>query len=262
MTAAGAITSLVAMLSGPSLDAARYAAGALWHLEVSADNKGAIVKAGGIPPLVILLRKGESPEAQEVAAMVLADLARSSGGCKAITIAGGVPSLVNVMINGSCEAQKHAVCAIWSLTCESVEHAERNIKAVTSAGGLPTLVRMVAARDEALGYAVATLKNLSQDVQAQKVMQEEGVVDFLKPLIQGPESWIKTQAIAVLQNLGVDFTAHESGAPKAANEPPADAQGRSAQQNIKSSTARLSPQMKFHGQKANAGAGARSEYLR
>jgi hypothetical protein len=109
--------------------------------------------------------------------------------------------------------------------------------------------------------AVATLKNLSQDVQAQKVMQEEGVVDFLKPLIQGPESWIKTQAIAVLQNLGVDFTAHESGAPKAANEPPADAQGRSAQQNIKSSTARLSPQMKFHGQKANAGAGARSEYL-
>jgi vacuolar protein 8 len=262
MTAAGAITSLVAMLSGPSLDAARYAAGALWHLEVSADNKGAIVKAGGIPPLVILLRKGESPEAQEVAAMVLADLARSSGGCKAITIAGGVPSLVNVMFKGSCEAQKHAVCAIWSLTCESVEHAERNIKAVTSAGGLPTLVRMVAARDEALGYAVATLKNLSQDVQAQNVMQEEGVVDFLKPLIQGPESWIKTQAIAVLHNLGVDFTAHESGAPKAANEPPADAQGRSAQQNIKSSTARLSPQMKFHGQKANAGAGTRSEYLR
>ena len=256
MTAAGAITSLVAMLSGPSLDAARYAAGALWHLEASADNKGAIVKAGGIPPLVILLRKRESPEGQEVAAMVLADLARSSGGCKTITIAGGVPSLVNVMINGSGEAQKHAVCAIWSLTGEAVEHAERNIKAVTSAGGLPTLVRMVAARGETLGYAVATLKNLSQDVQAQKVMQEEGVVDFLKPLIQGPESWIKTQAIAVLQNLGVDFTAHESGAPKAANEPLADAQGRSAQQNVKTSSARLSPQMKFHAQKANAGAGA------
>lgn len=74
----GGIALLVPMLNARP-DAARSAAGCLYHLAVSADNKQAIAKEGAIVPLVRLLTKTELSDAAESAAAVLASLAKEKG---------------------------------------------------------------------------------------------------------------------------------------------------------------------------------------
>ena len=157
--------------------------------------------------------------------MVLSDLARSVTGNKAITMAGGIASLVALLHRGSIEAQKHAACALWGLTSSSAAgygsmkgaDVEGNMDVIVSAGAVPTLVELIstgqtssASKENirpALGYAVATLNNLSLNNAAQVQMLEGGAIDRISASIalNGPETWLRSQAVELLLNLGVNM---------------------------------------------------------
>ena len=184
-------------------------------MEASSDNKGAIVKAGAIPPLVVLLRRSDSPETQEAAAHVLADLSCNHVGAKSITLAGGVHSLVGLLKTGNLNAVKHAACALWGLTSGAPGSAhwplaEQNLASVTRMGAVPFLINLLRAHGRGdvshdhLGYAVATLNNLAQDLSARKAITDASGADVMMPLMAGmANTWLKIQAVEFLQSLGV-----------------------------------------------------------
>jgi len=225
-------------------------------MEASSDNKGVIVKAGAIPWLVVLLRRTDSPETQEAAAHVLADLSRNTAGNKAIMLAGGIPSLVGLLKIGSLTAMKHALCALWGLTCGSPGSAHyaqtvQNIATVTRAGTVPLLINMMSASargevsPEHLGYAVATLNNLAHDVTARTAIVDGSGVEIMMPLMKEDgvmqHPWLKIQACEFLQQLGVDA---DAGPVKLNLDPLAPAAGGQKKGARQQGSAR--PQFKVH----------------
>ena len=85
-------------------------------------NKVAIAEAGGIPPLVELLRDG-SAEAKRQAVRALGSLAYNNNANDAnqalIAEAGGIPPLVELMRDGSAEAKSMAAWALHNLAWDS-----------------------------------------------------------------------------------------------------------------------------------------------
>ena len=76
-------------------------------------NRVLIAEAGGIPPLVELLRDG-SADAKAVAALALGNLARDNGNKVLIAEAGGIAPLVQLLRDGSADAW--AESALWVLS--------------------------------------------------------------------------------------------------------------------------------------------------
>ena len=200
---AGGVPLLVALLSSETLETARYAAEALWHLGGSkGENKATIVKVGGIVPLVALLRRHESAEAQAFAAGVLADLAKDKGVAKrAIVNVGGVGPLVTLLSLGSASAQKHACCALWGLTQGETTEAAQHKRQLVEAGALAPLIELV--RDdgcEAHGQALATLSNLAHDEDARTGMLLANATEpFLAIARRAEPSWLRDQVTTILR---------------------------------------------------------------
>jgi len=204
----GAIPLLVTLLASSRVEAARHAAGALWHLEgAKADNKRAIVEAGGIVPLVALLRRSDSPEAQESAAGVLADLAKEKGIAKKMIVnTGGVPPLISLLSSGTTDAQKFASMALWGLTLEPAYHGE-----VVEAEGVPPLVELMRRGHEAQGYAVATLCNVAHRQDVRIALKEATAVEYLLHLSSGAPSHLRAQVLEILGHFGLPEPRPASG---------------------------------------------------
>ena len=204
---ADGIGLLVKLLTCERVAAANHAACALFHLVSSSANKLAIVKAGGIIPLVQLLGRQQggdrNVEAQDSIAALLADLARQQGPIKnSIVHAGGTAHLVGLLSHGSPGAQKHASCALWGLTSETQFRA-----AVTEAGAIPPLVALLDVANgnaEARGYAAAALNNLANDPDCRTPISDAGAVDLLLTISHGPQNWLRSQAVGILQLLRVE----------------------------------------------------------
>lgn len=121
-----AIPQFVSLLRHGSTNAQRHAAGALWQLATTADNKNTMVNSGGIDALVgILLAPDDIVNStrqvltKEAAAAVLAELSRSQNTFKvAIANAGGIKPLIELMGCDIPGAQKQAASAIWGMACE------------------------------------------------------------------------------------------------------------------------------------------------
>jgi len=197
------IPHLVKLLSCSNATAAANAAGALWHLESLASTKGVIVAAGGIGALVDLLGRiadSDSSDGQDAIAALLSDLARERGSAKASIVSkGGVKHLVNLLDKGSPVAQKHASCAIWGLTSEPAFQRK-----VIETGAVPLLTKLLNAEQKAQGYAAAALNNLARDAEARKQLTEGGVVPALNAICEGPETWLRSQAVGILQQLKIE----------------------------------------------------------
>ena len=84
----------------------QYAADALANLAFYNANQAAIVAAGGIPPLVALVRDGTTEYQKRNAAGALTNLASQTANRAAIAAAGGIPPLVALVRDGSTEDQK------------------------------------------------------------------------------------------------------------------------------------------------------------
>jgi hypothetical protein len=83
---------------------------ALWNLAVLDDNKKAIARAGGISPLVMLLRHG-SPAGKEAAAGALLELAFDDDNKVLIASAGGIGPLLQLLESGDEMAMETAAGA-------------------------------------------------------------------------------------------------------------------------------------------------------
>jgi len=131
---------------------------------------------------------------------LLADLARQSGSVKGTIVkAGGINHLVGLLQGSSSIAQKHASCALWGLTSEPSYQA-----AVAKAGAVRPLVQLLSSSSEAQGYAAAALCNLAHDEGARQAIAEGGGIELCTALSHGPQNWLRSQAVGILQLLRVE----------------------------------------------------------
>jgi hypothetical protein len=131
-------------------------------------------------------------------------LAREKAGPvkSSIVSSGGIDHLVTLLKTGSAIAQKHASCALWGISSEPSYQ-----KAVVKAGAVLPLIELLTSNPKAQGYAAAALCNLANEADARNELIEQGGVDPLTAISHGPESWLRTQAVGILQRLNIEAPA-------------------------------------------------------
>jgi hypothetical protein len=212
----GAIPPLVALLAigmtelDQKMLPQRYAAGALWHLASSADNKTQIANAGAIPLLVEILYSKFS-ECREHAAGVLSALARTQGGNKkAIFQARGIPPIVKLLSDTRLITRKYAASALWGLSDGKDGVYD---KYIAEAGAIPPLIAMLQENEEETrGFAVAALLCICRDKTAHPAILEAGGAELLQALSYGPATRLREQVVEMLTLLDVEVP-NEDSAP-------------------------------------------------
>jgi len=146
--------------------AAAHALGTLlgWHVDEDDANRALIVRAGGIPPLVELLRDG-SAKGKAEAAKILAYLAVRNANVVAIAEIGGVPPLVDLLRDGTAAAKHFAAAALRNLARDNAA----NVVAIAEAGGIPLLVDLLRERTIAQYACARALRNLASNNDANAV---------------------------------------------------------------------------------------------
>ena len=128
------------------------------------ENRVLIAQAGGIEPLVQLLRDG-SAVAKVRAVRALGGLAWNDANKVLIAEAGGVPPLVELLRDGGPHGKQEAAAALRILSRNNANKA-----LITEAGGIPLLVHFL--RDGNLGAkpeATCALFNLARNNDANAV---------------------------------------------------------------------------------------------
>jgi len=175
------------------------AAAVLRGLAVYSYAKVAIAEAGGIPPLVQLLRDG-SEDAKVETAAALRNLTHGSDANKvAIAEAGGIPLLVQFLRDGGAGTKKWSAGALRNLASNNAA----NRVVIAEAGGVSLLVQLL--RDgcaEAKFEAWAALCNLSCNNDANKVAIAEAVgLEAIVQLARGGR--VTVDYGLVVENAGV-----------------------------------------------------------
>lgn len=200
---AGGIEPLVALLGSPMENAQMYSAGALFHLASNGDNRVATVKAGAIPSLVALIHS-KLPDTREHAASVLSALAVSRGNNKKMIVqAGGIPALIALLSDTRVLTQRHAACSLWGLTDGPDGIYDKQI--IEYIGLPPLLHALQRGNDQTCGFAAACLTNLCRDPDAKRTMIELGASDALLELARSPATWLRGQAIKMINLLGISI---------------------------------------------------------
>lgn len=155
----------------------------------------------------------EAAEARENAAAVLSALARSQGGNKkAIVVAEGVPPLIDLLSDASVMTQKHAACALWGL----VEGREGSYKELlVELGAVEPLIAMLLLNQlETRGFAAACLSCLcAENSSAKAAVVAAGGAEPLTALAYSPSTWLRAQAVEMLNMLGIPFKEPHSITP-------------------------------------------------
>ena len=172
ITRAGAMPLLVELLQSGG-EGARCAAGALVYLAWNDDNKVAIAAAGGIAPLVELVRSGRA-DAKGSAARALANLSRNADNRVAIAAAGGIAPLVEVVWSGSDRAKGWAANALRNLAYYNPD----NQVAIAATGAIAPLVALTRSGGQGAEDAEAALKNLAHDNVDNRVLIAEAKGDI------------------------------------------------------------------------------------
>ena len=162
------------------------------------DHRIAIAKAGGVPPLVALVRDGND-EQKESAAGALRNLAWRPDNSEAIRRAGGIPPLVALVRDGNAKQRESAVGALGDLAVN-----DDNKIRIEEAGVIPPLMALVRdgnakQRDSAAGalenLAVNDNKILIAEVEALAALVRDGnadqkvsATDALRILARRPEA--------------------------------------------------------------------------
>jgi hypothetical protein len=177
-------------------DTAVAAAEALSKLAIEAENVAAIVQAGALPPLIVLL--GESSAAARYAASAIANLASGNADNKVTIIkAGALTSLIALLSGGEEKAQENAAAALWNLVTEDSHIA------IVQAGALPPLIALLdKGSAKAQANAAGALKLLSFNNADNKVaIVQEGALSSLIVLLDKGSAWAQENAAVALANL-------------------------------------------------------------
>ena len=213
----GIIPPLVSILQGDLQEAQKLAVGALWHLSMVDFNKGKMVEAGVIPALVTVL-DSEADEAREHAVAVISTLTRSHGANKkTVAQAGGIKPLIQLLTDPSIKTQKHAACALWSLSDGKDGIYD---KQMVEEGLVPPLIGMLLQNEPTtVGFAAACLSCCCADPTARKGIVEAGGVSPLLGLLHQPNTWLSDQAKTMLKLLNIPFTEPDRVSPRSIISP-------------------------------------------
>eukprot|EP00854_Cymbomonas_tetramitiformis_P025161 gene25161-30706_t len=167
---------LTRLLSNGTIEERCKAAGAFSYLTVTASSSTAgIVSAGGVPPLVQLLRDG-TDEGRTHAAEALANLVAldSAERRQAIVEAEGIPAIVQLLTTGTNEGKTNAAAALRNLG------AYDTVRLMADAGGIPGLTQLLLeGTEEGKANAAAALANLANDETLRQPMAEAGSIPAL-----------------------------------------------------------------------------------
>jgi vacuolar protein 8 len=185
--------------SNGNASAKENAGEALGYLSRDTEIKKSIATAGGVPPLIQLLRDG-SADTKEIAAGVLRNLARNEENQSVITDAGGIPPLVQLLKDGTFGAKEQAVVVLRYLAAGA-----ENKKTIAVAGGIPPLVQLLtegsaAAKEQAAGV----LGSLAVDADNQRAIAAAGGIPLLVRLLRDDSSKAKENTAQALWNLAVN----------------------------------------------------------
>ena len=203
------IKQLVSMLNDRGTAAQEQAAAALANLASdSNDNRASIVEAGGIAPLLNLL-KSESSRAKENAASAITQLCITKEIQDVIADKGGIPLLVQVLQSSSSnkDTSANTLCslaaqAIWQLSKDN----RANQLAIAEAGAINFLVAMLGSpsaemQSNAAG-ALATLAMNNQENQSS--IARTGAIAPLCTLVREGSDETKEQSASALWALSTD----------------------------------------------------------
>ena len=135
-----------------------HAARAIMSLADCMEHQKQITVAGAIPAVVQLLQ-GAAPAVQDTAAGILGNLAiQNPANQAAIVAAGALPPLVNLLLKGSSPAKEQACFALWNLACQ---HPDNQL-AIEQAAAIKPLVALLSKGSAALQEeAAGALMNLA-----------------------------------------------------------------------------------------------------
>ena len=195
------VEDLVKRLKRGKPVAREQAAGALWNLATNEENQVAIAAAGGIAPLVTLVKKGTpgaKPGAREIAAGALWNLSGNDENDAAIVAAGGIAPLVKLVKMGTPGAREQAAGALGNLA-----YNPENQVAIVAAGGIAPLVKLVnTGTPGARKNAAGALRNLAYNNEENAVaIAAAGGIAPLVELEKTGTPDAREEAAGTLQNL-------------------------------------------------------------
>jgi len=209
---ASIIKKLVAMLSEDSPQAQEQAAAALANLaSETSENRISIVDAGGIEPLLGLLKGNSSSKAKEHSMAAIAKLAYNSETIQsAIAEANGIPLLVNALASSSNAKEMMASAQLYSLAASALSQLakgnEENQKLISHEGAISSLVSILGTPvPELQANTAQCLANLSEhNAELQALIARTGAIAPLCTLVREGADTVKEQAAAALWSLSRD----------------------------------------------------------
>ena len=159
------------------------------NLITSFANRVAIVEAGGIPPLVQLLRDGNA-EAIEAAAWALNILAMTVGNEVLIADAGGISPLVDLLRDGIARAKEWAAAALGRLANNNAA----NKALIADEGGIPLFLDVFRDKRGPFESAKRALRNLAinNDANAVAIAAAVGLEAFVELAQRGSVTVFET----------------------------------------------------------------------
>ncbi|KOO32569.1 beta-glucan synthesis-associated [Chrysochromulina tobinii] len=205
------IKQLVDMLAENGSSAQESACAALANLASdSAENRGSIVEAGGIAPLLSIIE--QNTKAKEASLKAISKLAYKSESIQsAITAAGGIPLLVNSLASSSNAKEMMAQAGLYSLAANALSQlakgSRENQSKISEAGAIPSLVSILGTPVPDLqANAAECLGNLAgnnPDIQA-AIARTGAIAPLCTLLRDGQSDEVKEQAAAALWSLSLD----------------------------------------------------------
>ena len=194
------IAAHVAALTSGNEQEKAHAARALRNLtSQDGSNDAAIREAGGIAPLVELVRSG-TEEQKTKGAGALWNLAKDATNKRAIREANGIAPLVALVGSGTEDQKTKCAGALLSLAIDVI-----NKTAIRETGGIVPLVALVSCgTDEQMVKGAGALRNLAVDAANKVAIREGGGIAPLVALVSHGNSEQKTKGAGALSSLAID----------------------------------------------------------
>lgn len=209
------IEKLVDMLRNTDTTGQEQAAAALANLaRESEENRNAIVRADGIPPILALL-DSQSGKAKENAVSAITELCSNSksqaANQTAIANEDGIAKLVNVLLSFSNMTMKDpALLHLCSLAAAAIKQMakgnQENQEAVAEAGAIASLVAMLGAPVAQMqANAAGALANLARNHRAnQLAIAKTGAISPLCTLLREGSAEAKDRSASAIWSLATD----------------------------------------------------------
>ncbi|KAF2286629.1 hypothetical protein GH714_023020 [Hevea brasiliensis] len=183
---AGVIPHLLKLLLSKESLSQENAIAGLLNLSKHSKSKAAIVKNGGLEPIVDVLKKGLQMEAKQHAAATLFYLASIEEYRKLIgESTEAIPALLHLIREGHDRAKKNALVAVYGLLMHPDNHWR-----VLATGAVPTLLSLLTSseREELVTDSLAVLASLAEKADGARAILRSGALPQIVRILDSSTS--------------------------------------------------------------------------